>query len=82
MRSLARTAGRAYLRGIVAQRGKSQAVARQQCAAMFERTWLDARAQAEMRRLLMRAFRLIERGRRSRRGERFQVSVMVAPTVA
>ena len=77
--SLARPAGRAYLRGVLAQRGQPQSVARRRCLAMFERTWLDARAQAEMQGLLKRVFALVQLGRRRRRGIRFQICTMVAP---
>lgn len=79
--ALSRPAGRAYLRGALAQRGASQAVARSRCKAMFERTWLDATSQAEAERLIRALYRLVQTGRRTRRGERFQISLMVAPTV-
>jgi predicted ArsR family transcriptional regulator len=79
--ALSRPAGRTYLRGVLAQRGVSQAVARLRCGAMFERTWLDARSQAELARLLRALYRIVQRGRRTRRGERFQISVMSAPLV-
>lgn len=77
--ALARPAGRAYLRGVLAQRGKPQSAARRKCLAMFERTWLDAASQAEARRLIQALYALVQRGRRARRGERFQISVMSAP---
>lgn len=79
--ALARPAGRAYLRAIRAQKGEPQSAARLRCSAMFERTWLDRRSQREVKRLLERLYRIVQQGRRSRRGERFQVSVMSAPTV-
>lgn len=78
--ALARPAGRAFLRAMLAQRGVAQATATLRCFAMFERTWLDAKAQAEVRRLLDGVYRIVQRGRRTRRGERFQISVMSAPT--
>ena len=78
--ALARPAGRSYLRGVMAQRGVPQATAKRRCTAFFERTWLDATSQAEMRRLAQRMFTIVQRGRRSRGGERFQISFMMSPT--
>lgn len=78
--SLARPAGRAYLRGVLSQRGRSQAALKRSCHAMFERTWLDARAQAQVHRLVHTLYAVVQRGRRLRRGERFQISLMSAPT--
>lgn len=77
--ALARPAGRAYVQGVLAQQGVPQSTARRRCGAMFERTWLDARSQAALQRLVRRMFDIVQRGRRVRRGERFQVSLMVAP---
>lgn len=79
--ALSRPAGRAYLRGVLAQRGTSQAEAKLRCKAMFERTWMDAKSRAEAERLVRALYRLVQEGRRTRRGERFQISLMVAPTV-
>jgi predicted ArsR family transcriptional regulator len=79
--ALSRPAGRAYLRSVVAQRGTSQAKAKSRCTAMFERTWLDANSRSEAKRLMEALYRLVQRGRRTRRGERFQISLMAAPTV-
>lgn len=78
--SLARPAGRAYLRGVVSQAGQPQAAMNRRCSAMFERTWLDAAAQAEVKRLVRALYEIVQRGRRQRRGERFQISLMSAPT--
>lgn len=78
--SLARSAGRAYLRGVLSQRGRSQAALKRRSHAMFERTWLDARAQAQVHRLVHALYAVVQRGRRLRRGERFQISLMSAPS--
>jgi len=80
--SLARPAGRAYLRGVLSQQGEAQATMKRRCSAMFERTWLDAAAQAEVKRLVHALYEIVQRGRRQRRGERFQISLMSAPTGA
>ena len=78
--SLARPAGRAYLRGVLLQRGQPQEAMHRRCNAMFERTWLDTRAQAEVQRLTRSLYAIVQRGRMQRRGERFQISLMSAPT--
>jgi len=77
--ALSRPAGRAYLRGVLAQRGAAQDLAKLRCTSMFERTWLDAKAQAEVKRLMRALYKLVQRGRRMRKGDRFQISVMSAP---
>lgn len=77
--ALSRPAGRAYLRGVLAQRGAPQDVAKLRCNAMFERTWLDLKAQAEVRRLVRALYKVVQQGRCTRKGERFQISVMSAP---
>lgn len=79
--ALSRPAGRAYLRGMLAQRGAPQDLAKLRCNSMFERTWLDAKAQAEVKRLVRALYKLVQRGRRTRKGDRFQISVMSAPMV-
>jgi predicted ArsR family transcriptional regulator len=77
--ALARPAARTYLRGVMAQRGRSQKLATTQASSMFERTWLDASSQREVKRLFLRLVEIVRAGRRSRRGQRFQISVMSAP---
>lgn len=78
--SLSRPAGRAYLRGVLSQHGQTRALMSRRCSAMFERTWLDAAAQAQVKRLVRSLYAIVQRGRRQRRGERFQISLMSAPT--
>lgn len=77
--ALSRPAGRAYMRGVLAQRGAPQDLAKLRCSSMFERTWLDTKSQTEVQRLVHALYRLVQQGRRTRRGERFQLSLMFAP---
>jgi hypothetical protein len=80
--ALARPAARAYMRGVMAQRGRSQKLATAQVGSMFERTWLDASGQREVKQLMLRLMEVVQAGRRSRRGQRFQISMMAAPMQA
>jgi hypothetical protein len=77
--ALSRPAGRAYMHGVLAQRGAPQNLAKLRCSSMFERTWLDTRSLAEVQRLVHALYKLVQQGRRTRRGERFQLSLMFAP---
>jgi transposase-like protein len=78
---LARPAARQFQRAATALRGQSQASAQRQLSAMFERTWMDDRQLDAFKRLVLRMFRLVQRGRRTRRGMRYQVSLMASPVI-
>jgi len=76
---LARPAARQYQRAAAAFRGQSQSVAQRQLSSMFERTWMDDRQLDAFKRLVLRLLRLVQQGRRTRRGMRYQVSLMASP---
>jgi hypothetical protein len=78
---LARPAARQYQRAAAALRGQSQTAAQRQLSSMFERTWMDDRQVDAFKRLVLRMFRLVQQGRRTRRGTRFQVSLMASPAI-
>jgi hypothetical protein len=67
------------MRGVLAQRGSPQKIAKLRCSSMFERTWLDTKSQAKVQRLARALYTLVQQGRRTRRGERFLLSLMFAP---